>query len=179
MKTCILYLLLGGLWISACNTQPETQAAIQETDSTRATSTQAHEAHADNHVELSAAQAKSINLQLGNMEQKNLSEVVKVSGKLDVPPQNLVTIHAPVSGFVKSTDLLQGMPVKKGQVIAILQNQDYVQIQQDYVESKSRVEFPGKRQFRQSFSANPIRLQNCPGENHFSGRANETNRFRS
>src|SRR2546426_8708147 len=38
------------------------------------------------------------------------------------------------SGFVKSTELLQGMKVTKGQVIAVLQNPEYIQVQQDFLD---------------------------------------------
>ncbi len=46
-----------------------------------------------------------------------------------------------MAGFLKSTELLQGMKVSKGQVIAVLQNADYIQLQQDYMDYKSQLEY--------------------------------------
>ncbi len=92
-------------------------------------------------VVLSEEQFKTAGLLLGNVERRNVSGTIKANGILDVPPQNLVTISAPWGGFVKTTELLQGMKVKKGQVIVTLEHPDYIQLQQDYLESKSQLDF--------------------------------------
>jgi membrane fusion protein, heavy metal efflux system len=44
-----------------------------------------------------------------------------------------------MSGFVKSTTLMPGNPVKKGQVIVVIENQEFVDIQQDYLEAKNKL----------------------------------------
>lgn len=92
-------------------------------------------------VTLSDEQFKSITMVLGSAENRSVSGNIKASGMLDVPPQNLVSISAPLGGFVKSTDLLQGMPVKKGQTIVVMEHPDYIQLQQDYLESKNQLSF--------------------------------------
>lgn len=92
-------------------------------------------------VELTPEQVKIINLKLGKIVMKDLSGAIKVNGMLDVPPQNLVSISAPMGGFVKSTELLQGMKVSKGQAIVVMQHPDYIQMQQDFLETKSQLEY--------------------------------------
>lgn len=92
-------------------------------------------------VELTQEQVKIINLKLGEIVMKDLSGAIKVNGMLDVPPQNLVSISAPMGGFVKKTELLQGMKVSKGQAIVIMQHPDYIQMQQDFLESKSQLDY--------------------------------------
>ncbi|UKJ08758.1 efflux RND transporter periplasmic adaptor subunit [Solitalea lacus] len=92
-------------------------------------------------VELTDNQYNTVGVVLGAVEQKQLSGTVKASGLLDVPPQNLVSISVPFGGFLKSTNLLQGSFVNKGQQIAVIENPEYIQIQQDYLESKSHLEF--------------------------------------
>lgn len=92
-------------------------------------------------VELSPEQVKTIGLKLAKIEMKDLSGAIKVNGMLDVPPQNLVSVSAPLGGFVKSTELLQGMKVTKGQTIAVMQHPDYIQMQQDYLDTKSQLEY--------------------------------------
>lgn len=101
----------------------------------------AEESHAENEnvVEITQAQYQSIGISLGSAEMKAISGLLKVSGYIDVPPQGLVSVTTQMGGIVKSTPLLQGSPVRKGQVIAVLENQDYVQLQQDYLESKSQL----------------------------------------
>lgn len=94
-----------------------------------------------NVVQLTEAQVKTIGLELGKIEPRTLSNTIKANGQLDVPPQNMVTVSATLGGFVKQTSLLQGMHVQKGQVIAIMEHPDYIQLQQDYLESKSKLNF--------------------------------------
>lgn len=96
---------------------------------------------ASNVVELTTDQYKTANIELGKIEMKKLSGTVKANGKLDVPPQNMVSISAPLGGFVKKTELLQGMKVTKGQVIAVMEHPDYIQMQQEYLDGKSQLEY--------------------------------------
>lgn len=102
-----------------------------------------------NRVHLTQAQFKTISLELGKIEPREISNTIKANGKLDVPPQNMVTVSATLGGFVKYTELLQGMHVKKGQVIAIMEHPDYIQLQQDYLESKSQLDFYSSEYERQ------------------------------
>src|SRR5688500_17325325 len=94
----------------------------------------------ENRVELTAAQSSTAGVVLGKIENKQISGTVKVNEVLDVPPQQLVSISVPLGGFVKNTSLLQGSRVKKGQVIATVENLDLSQIQQDYLEAKGQLE---------------------------------------
>lgn len=100
-----------------------------------------HHEEEENTVELTDAQYKSAAIELGKVEEKQISGTIRVSGMLDVPPQQLVSVSVPLGGFLKNTELLQGTQVKKGQVIATIENLDFIQLQQDYLEAKSQFEF--------------------------------------
>lgn len=58
-------------------------------------------------VQLSNDQYKLVGIATGHISMKALSGAIKVNGLLDVPPQNLVSISAPMAGFVKSTSTLR------------------------------------------------------------------------
>lgn len=94
-----------------------------------------------NTVALTKAQYETAGVEIGTTTTRNISEVVTANGKIDIPPQNLVSISAPMGGFVRKTDLLQGTKVKKGQILATIENPDFIQIQQDYLETQSRLEY--------------------------------------
>ena len=94
-----------------------------------------------NSVEITAEQYKTAYVQMGVIEEKAISGTTKVNGMLDVPPQNLVSISTPFGGFLKNTEMLQGLKVHKGQVVAIMQNPDYIQPQQDYIDFKSQLNY--------------------------------------
>jgi cobalt-zinc-cadmium efflux system membrane fusion protein len=94
-----------------------------------------------NTVSLTAAQIQSAEVRLGKVEDRQISGVVKANGQLDVPPQQMVSISAPLGGFLKATELLPGSKVTKGQLIAVIENADYIQLQQDYLEARNQTEF--------------------------------------
>ena len=92
-------------------------------------------------VELRADQIKLAGIETGTIEMRSLSGKLKVSGIVAVAPQNLATVCMPMGGFVKSTSLMPGNVVSKGQTLAILENQEFVDIQQNYLEAKNKFEF--------------------------------------
>jgi cobalt-zinc-cadmium efflux system membrane fusion protein len=94
----------------------------------------------DSMVSLSADQYATAGIQLGKVEQKQISGAIRVNGVLDVPPQQLVSVSAPLGGFLKATSVLQGSRITKGQLIATIENLDFIQLQQDYLEAKSQYE---------------------------------------
>ena len=97
-------------------------------------------AEAAEHVDLTAAQYNNAGIELGKVERKQISGTIKVNGILDVPPQQLVTVSVPLGGFLKNTSLLEGTRVRKGQVIATIENLEFIQMQQDYLEAKGQLE---------------------------------------
>lgn len=100
-------------------------------------------------VTLTTDQYKVAAIELGKVEMRNLSSVLKVNGTIDVPPQNLVSISAPLGGYVKSSGLLPGQAVRKGQVVAVIENAAFIDIQQDYLESTSHMVFLSQELKRQ------------------------------
>lgn len=94
-----------------------------------------------NQVLLTSLQYKTADIQLGNVELKQISGTFKASGMLDVPPQQQVSVSIAVGGFLRKTDLLPGKFVTKGELIAVVENPDFVLVQQDYLDAKSQLEY--------------------------------------
>ena len=92
----------------------------------------------DNVVSLTAAQYKNAGITTGGISEHSITPLLKATGKIDVPPQNIVSISVPLGGYVKSTKLLPGMPIKKGEVLAVMEDPQYIQLQQDYLTAKAR-----------------------------------------
>jgi cobalt-zinc-cadmium efflux system membrane fusion protein len=98
-------------------------------------------ATSENAVTLTKAQVKNAGIELGKPQQKNISSVLKVNGKIDVPPQNMVSVSVPLGGYLKYTKLLPGMHVIKGEVIGVMEDQQYIQLQQDYLTAKATLTY--------------------------------------
>ncbi len=103
----------------------------------------------ENEVSLTAEQAKHINLQTGAVAFGEINETLKLQGKIDVPPQNLVSVSIPLGGYLKSTKMLPGTQVSKGQVIAVMEDPQYIQMQQDYLNISNRLNYASKELARQ------------------------------
>lgn len=127
MKYALL-ILTSALLLQACSGKTKTAEATTE---------QAVESL----VTLTDAQLKNAALEIIKLQQQQISSVLKLNGKIDVPPQNIVSISVPMGGYLKSTKLLPGLHVKKGEVIAVIEDQQYIQLQQDYLTAKAKLPF--------------------------------------
>jgi len=95
----------------------------------------------ENIVELSPEQFELADIQIGKVEKRVMGTELNVNGVIDVPPQSNVSINMPYGGFVKYIDMLPGTKVKKGQLLVVIQNPEFIQFQQDYMEGLAIREF--------------------------------------
>jgi cobalt-zinc-cadmium efflux system membrane fusion protein len=140
LKIVKLYstVILAVILFNACSNSSAEQQSEEKTANTNETL-----------VQLTAAQAKNIGLQTGTVSVKNISGSLKLSGQIDVPPQNLVSVSIPLGGYLKSTQMLPGTQVRKGQLLAIMEDPQYIQLQQDYLNAKNKLAYAGKEYERQ------------------------------
>lgn len=80
-------------------------------------------------------------IETGAIEMRNLSNIIKLNGVIDVEPKSMASVSAPLGGYLKTAGRLPGEKIKKGQVIATIENPEFIQIQQGYLESLSRLQF--------------------------------------
>ncbi|MEO5790192.1 MAG: efflux RND transporter periplasmic adaptor subunit [Gelidibacter sp.] len=77
----------------------------------------------------------------GTLEEHDFNTIVKVSGMIDVPTHNQSNVSTFVGGYVTKTPLLIGDEVKKGQFLVTLENTDYIEIQQQYLELAEKLNY--------------------------------------
>lgn len=124
----VLYILFLSIILSACGSKKQEEPATPKPE-------------VANLVTLTAAQLASSKIETGKVEEKSISAIIKVNGKIDVPPQNMISVSMPLGGFLRSTKLLPGMHISKGEVIGVMEDQQYVQLQQDYLTTKSKLAY--------------------------------------
>jgi membrane fusion protein, heavy metal efflux system len=93
----------------------------------------------DDIVEMREDQVKLADIQIGAIEMRAVSNTLRVNGVISVAPQNFATVCMPLGGFIESTTLFPGNAVNKGQTLAVIENQDFVDIQQNYLEAKNKL----------------------------------------
>ncbi|MBC7747827.1 MAG: efflux RND transporter periplasmic adaptor subunit [Methylotenera sp.] len=141
MKNTVIT-LIGLFFLYSCGNK-KTEIVPEATPATENTTT------------LTDAQIKNAGIEMGKIEQKEISSILKLNGRIDVPPQNLVSISVPMGGYLKYTNLLEGMHVTKGQVLCVVEDQQYFQLQEDYLLAKAKIgyakaEFERQKELNQS-----------------------------
>lgn len=92
-------------------------------------------------VQLTDAQLKHVDIETTKIQEHTIATVLKLNGKIDVPPQNLISVTNPLGGYIKQTKLMPGMHIKKGEQIAIMEDPRYIELQQNYLIAKDKYEF--------------------------------------
>lgn len=95
----------------------------------------------DDIVEMRDDQIALAKIEYGTAVMRSMGSTLKVNGIISAAPQNQASICMPMGGFVKSTALIPGNAVTSGQTLAVLESQDFVDIQQNYLEAKNKLTF--------------------------------------
>jgi cobalt-zinc-cadmium efflux system membrane fusion protein len=103
--------------------------------------TESKETIADDRVVMTDAQVRNAGIETGAAISQTINTSLKVNGMVDVPPQNIVSVSFPMGGYLRSTKLLPGMHVNRGEVIAVIEDQALIQLQQDYLVAVARLGF--------------------------------------
>ena len=114
---------------------------------TEAATTDEHEE--ENVAVLTDEQMKAVGVEIGSIEQKQLSKTLKANGALRVPNSNKANATSLFGGVIKSLNVEIGDFVRKGQVIATISNPQFIQLQEEYLSINSRIEFAEQELVRQ------------------------------
>lgn len=63
------------------------------------------------------------------------------NGTLEIPPERLATVTLTMGGVVRTLSLLPGSYVAQGTLLATLENPEFIQLQQTYLESRAQLRF--------------------------------------
>lgn len=102
-----------------------------------------------NQVELSASQLAQIEFKVDTLAFASLGNSIAANGMIDVPPQNRALIHPPVGAYVQDLRVKVGQLVRKGEVLAILEHPDVLELQRRYLDAKAQYAFQQKEFGRQ------------------------------
>lgn len=127
MKALHIMLALTLLGFQACKSDNSSENGASSTDAN------------PNQIVLSPAQMQQGGVVVAPTELKSLSSSIPATGMLEIPPQQRISVTAPMAGYIKSTKLLEGMHVHKGEVLAEVQHPDVIRLQEDYLETAEKL----------------------------------------
>lgn len=130
MKKIIYTIVVISIFIfSACNNSKPVENELNESSKS------------PNLITVSEAQFKSAGMELKTVEQQMFSETIKTNGFIDVPPTDRAMVSAIMGGYIKISHLLIGTKVKKGQLLLTIENPDFIEIQQNYLELNEKLKY--------------------------------------
>ena len=107
------------------------------------------EENAGDMVSLTNAQIRMSGVQTGGIEMRQVSNTLKINGEIASLPQNTAAVSMPLGGRVRSIRVIPGTRVNRGQVLALIENYDFIDLQQNYLEAKSKMKYTAAEYLRQ------------------------------
>lgn len=113
------------------------------------------EAHEEGLIHLSKEQLKTMDIRMGDFSPMKINDYVNATGTLGLPPNALTSVSAKANGFIVSSNkYIEGNYVKKGVIMAYLENPDFIEKQQAYLEVKAALTFSQQELERQQTLVN-------------------------
>lgn len=98
---------------------------------------------------LTEAQIKTVGITFGHIEHKQLTDALRSNGYLRVPNNNKANATSMFGGLVRKINVEEGDFVKAGQVIATIENPDFINLQEEYLALENKITFAEQEQIRQ------------------------------
>jgi len=146
VKHNIIYLTVIALFVISCGKK---EAPAEKSEVKTEQKEEKHEEGSETIATLTEEQMKSVGVTLGTIEMKELTATIKANGLLRVPNNNKATVTSLYGGVIKTLNVQVGSIVTKGQVIATIANPEFIQLQEDYLTTNSRITYAEQEYRRQ------------------------------
>jgi cobalt-zinc-cadmium efflux system membrane fusion protein len=101
----------------------------------------ANDGKAPSEIQVTFTQFETGGMELGSPKETFFPKHIRTSGVIDAPPANKAVISALGGGHIKELSLLIGDKVKKGQRLLTIENPEYIEIQQEFLEASEQLTF--------------------------------------
>lgn len=92
-------------------------------------------------VELSSIQFKAADITLGQIQDRNLSDVLRVNGVIKLPATDQADVTSFLGGTVTKILVNKGQKVNKSQLLAVIESPEFIQLQEQYMVSKTNLDY--------------------------------------
>ncbi|MGD9329156.1 MAG: efflux RND transporter periplasmic adaptor subunit, partial [Cyclobacteriaceae bacterium] len=92
-------------------------------------------------ITISKDQATILGLEFGHLRNINITSGISVNGYFATPPENTAFISSNVSGKVIRVNFQIGEKVKKGSEVVCVESIEFLEIQRDYIATKSSLKY--------------------------------------
>ena len=106
--------------------------------------------HVESEIRLTRDQIETMKIRFSGFSKIKINDYVSATGTLGLPPNALTSVSAKASGFIKNSNkYIEGSYVRKGVVMAYLENPEFIGHQQKYLEVSAEIVFDQQELTRQ------------------------------
>ena len=107
------------------------------------------DSHDDGVISLTKEQMATVGIELGKVEEKELTATIKANGLLKVPNNSKANVTSLYGGVVNTLHVELGDNIRKGQVVATIANPQFIQLQEEFITLASKIIFAEQEVLRQ------------------------------
>ncbi len=142
----LLGLLFLGMFYT-CAPSPQTDEGHEDE---HAEAEAGHDVHQEEGVHLSPEQIAAMDIRFGTPSEVKLNDYLSATGTLGLPPNAYVSVSARASGFVRNVaNYVEGDFVQRGAVLGYLENPDFIDLQQRFLEVRAELNYLKQELVRQ------------------------------
>jgi cobalt-zinc-cadmium efflux system membrane fusion protein len=93
------------------------------------------------HVTLSSAQIEYAGIEISSLKKHFIADAIECNGNIEADPNEEALVSPPLKGYLNKICIHVGEFVNKGDILAVLQHPEYVNLQQEYLEVLSQYEY--------------------------------------
>ena len=132
LKNILIFSLSLILVLASCSGKKEEEKTVYENTKFKEKD--------QNTAQLSDKQMQSIGLTMTTVQEKTMQKLIRLNGKVEIAPSHISLISSIMGGHIKSINIINGSHFSKGQVLAVVEDPQFIQLQQDYLVTKAQLE---------------------------------------
>lgn len=131
-KKISIYSLSLAIVLSSCSGKKEEEKTVYENKK--------FVKNKENTVRLSEKQVQTVGVTTTIIQSRTMEKLVRLNGKAEIAPSHISSVSSIMGGHIKSINVISGSHFKKGQVLAVVEDPQFIQLQQDYLVTKAQLE---------------------------------------
>ncbi|ASW73550.1 HlyD family secretion protein [Chryseobacterium piperi] len=131
-KKTSTYILATAIIVSSCSGKKEAETTVYENKKLVGKD--------QNTVQLTSQQIKTAGISTAIIQNKNMDKLVRLNGKVEISPSHISSLSSIMGGHIKSINVINGSHFRKGQILAVVEDPQFIQLQQDYLVTKAQLE---------------------------------------
>jgi cobalt-zinc-cadmium efflux system membrane fusion protein len=98
--------------------------------------------HAEEGIHLSPEQIEAMGIGFGALDRRKVNDYIGATGTLGLPPNGYTGVNAPAAGYIRNSNkYVEGDYVRRGAMLATLENPDFIERQRSYLGAVAELTF--------------------------------------